>query len=116
MSLIRIYASRRSHHKPYRPNSCVEWEPSGPPRTETRSMELDKSELVDVALKMGAGELNVRGGSPKLMEAEFRYNRSGFKPEVRYDASGFRGHLVVEEPSHGHHGVPRLSMGRAAQR
>jgi hypothetical protein len=82
---------------------CVEWEPEGPARTETRSIELDKSELVHVELKMGAGELNVQGGSAKLMETEFRYNRPSLKPEIRYDSSGFRGHLVVEEP-HGPHG------------
>jgi hypothetical protein len=84
--------------------SCVvDWESAGPPRTETRSVELDKSELVHVELKMGAGELNLRGGSQKLMEGEFRFNRPNLRPEVHYDASGFRGHLLVEEPSH-HHG------------
>ncbi len=36
---------------------------------ETRSVELDKSEEVRVELKMGAGELRVRGGAAKLMEA-----------------------------------------------
>src|SRR5579864_6684624 len=82
---------------------CVQWEPAGPTRTESRSVELDKSELVDVMLRMGAGEMNVRGGSPKLMEAEFRYNRPHQRPEVHYDASGFRGHLLVEEPSRAHH-------------
>src|SRR5579864_9018668 len=84
---------------------CVvgDWEPSGPTHTENRSVELDKSEMVRVELKMGAGEMNVRGGSPKLMEAEFRYNRPRSKPEVHYDSSGFRGNLVVEEPSHSHH-------------
>jgi hypothetical protein len=85
---------------------CVDLEPTGPPRTENRSVELDKTELVEVELKMGAGDLNVRGGSPKLMEGEFRYTRTGSQPEVHYDASGFRGHLVVEEPSH-HHGGNR---------
>jgi len=85
---------------------CVvgDWEASGPARTETRAVELDKSEMVRVELKMGAGELNVRGGSPKLMEGEFRYNRPRSRPEVHYDASGFRGNLVVEEPSHTHGG------------
>jgi uncharacterized protein DUF2154 len=83
---------------------CVEWESEGPSRTEPRSVELDKSEMVHVELKMGAGELNVRGGSPKLMEADFHYNRPSLKPNVRYDSSGFRGHLVVEQPSHGPHG------------
>jgi hypothetical protein len=84
---------------------CVEFEPAGPPRTESRSVELDKSEMVHVVLKMGAGDLNVRGGSPKLMEGEFRFSRPNSRPEVHYDASGFRGHLLVEEPSGStHHG------------
>ena len=42
--------------------------PAGPERTETRSIDLDKSEEVRVDLKMGAGELRVRGGADKLME------------------------------------------------
>ncbi|HEV8042132.1 MAG TPA: toast rack family protein [Bryobacteraceae bacterium] len=82
---------------------CVEWESEGPSRTEPRSVELDKSEMVHVELKMGAGELNVRGGSSKLMDADFHYTRPSLRPNVRYDSSGFRGHLVVEE-SHGLHG------------
>jgi hypothetical protein len=82
--------------------SC-EWEPTGPSRSETRSVELDKSEMVHVELKMGAGELTVRGGSSKLMEGDFRFNQPRSRPDIRYDASGFRGHLIVEEPSHVHH-------------
>jgi len=83
---------------------CVEdWGPPGPSRTETRSVELDNSELVRAELKMGAGELRVRGGSSKLMDAEFTFNRPVMRPSVHYDSSGFRGHLMVEEPS-GHRG------------
>jgi len=74
-------------------------EPLGPPRTETRTIELDKSEMVQVELKMGAGDLSVRGGSSNLMDGEFTFNRPSMKPEVHYDASGFRGHLRIEEPS-----------------
>lgn len=75
--------------------------PPGPTRTETSHIELDKSEMVRVELKMGAGELHVRGGSTELMEGEFRFSRPALRPAVRYDSSGFRGHLTVEEPSHG---------------
>jgi hypothetical protein len=83
---------------------CSEdWGPPGPTQNETRSIDLDKSELVRVELKMGAGELSVRGGSSKLMDAEFTYNRPNMKPEVRYDSSSFRGHLFVSEPSNVHH-------------
>ena len=84
---------------------CGEWEPPGPTRTEQRSVDLDKSEMVRVDLTMGAGEMSVRGGSPKLMEAEFTYNRPRLRPEVRYDATGFRGHLSVMEPSGSSHGT-----------
>ena len=61
---------------------------------------MDKSEEVLVDLKMGAGELRVRGGADKLMEGRFTYNRLRLRPEVSYNGGGFRGHLVVEEPSH----------------
>ncbi len=76
----------------------------GPARTDTKSIDLDKSEMVRVVLKMGAGELNVRGGSAKLMDAEFNYSNPRLKPEVHYDGAGFRGHLQVEEPSGSFHG------------
>jgi hypothetical protein len=77
-----------------------DWGPPGPERTDVRSIELDQSESVRVDLKMGAGELRVRGGADKLMEARFTYNRLRLRPEVSYNAGGFRGHLLVEEPNH----------------
>jgi hypothetical protein len=85
----------------------LDHDPSGPTRTDTKSIDLDKSELVRVVLKMGAGELNVRGGSTKLMDAEFNYDNPRMRPEVRYDGAGFRGHLQVEEPSNSFHGGSR---------
>src|SRR5690348_3863319 len=82
----------------------VDLEPSGPTKTETRSIDLDKSELARVEFKMGAGELRVRGGSPKLMEGEFSYNRPSLKPEIHYDSASFRSNLIIEEPSNTSHG------------
>jgi hypothetical protein len=84
-----------------------DWGPPGPERTETRSIELDNSEEVRVDLRMGAGELRMRGGSDKLMEGRFTYNRLRLRPEVSYDAGGFRGHLVVQEPNHVGTAAPR---------
>jgi len=83
---------------------CVIDRRDGPVHTESRSVDLDQTEEVRVELKVGAGELTIRGGSPKLMEAEFTYNRPAMRPTVHYDASGFRGHLLVEEPGHVHSG------------
>lgn len=71
---------------------------TGPMQTETRTIERDKSELVRAELRMGAGELKVRGGAQKMLEAEFRYNVPQWKPELRYNATGFRGILTIEQP------------------
>ena len=75
----------------------------GPLQHVQQSIELDKSEMARVDIKMGAGELHVEGGSPKLMDAQFDYNVVGSKPIVHYNASSFRGDIVVEQPS-GFHG------------
>lgn len=77
-----------------------DWGPPGPERTETRSIPLDQSEEVRVDLKMGAGELRVRGGAGSLMEGHFTYNRLRLRPEISYSSGGFRARLMVEEPSH----------------
>lgn len=77
-----------------------DWGPGGPERSETSNIELDQSEEVRVDLRMGAGELRVHGGSDKLMEGRFTYNRLRLRPEVSYDTSGSQGHLTVQEPGH----------------
>jgi N-terminal domain of toast_rack, DUF2154 len=76
-----------------------DFEGHGPVETETRSIDLDKSESVRVELRMGAGEMTVHGGSPKLMDGEFSFRRLAMRPSIHYDASDFRAHLRVEEPS-----------------
>src|ERR1700730_15079652 len=73
---------------------------SGPPQHDTQAIELDKTEMTRVEIKMGAGELEASGGSPKLLDADFTYPSNG-KPVVRYHASSFRGQLSIEEP----HGI-----------
>lgn len=75
---------------------------SGKLHNESRSVDLDQTEEVRVELKVGAGQLTVRGGSPKLMEGDFTYTRPVMRPVVRYDATGFRGHLLIEQPGHVH--------------
>lgn len=82
----------------------IDLDTGGPPQTESHSVDLDKSEMVQVTLKMPAGKLDVHGGSTKLMDGDFTYTRPVTKPEVHYDASGFRGRLLVEEPGGSHHG------------
>jgi hypothetical protein len=73
-------------------------EETGPTKHETVTIARDKSEMVRVELKMGAGEIRVRGGAQKLLEAGFTYNVDKWKPVVRYDNTGFRGNLTLEQP------------------
>jgi hypothetical protein len=74
-------------------------ENTGPVEHLQKSIDLDKSEMARVELKMGAGELRVEGGSSKLMDAEFDYNVPSWKPAVTYNASSFRGELLIEQPA-----------------
>jgi hypothetical protein len=75
----------------------------GPVQHMSKSIDLDKSEMARVEIKMGAGELRVEGGSTKLMDAGFDYNSESSKPVVHYNGSSFRGELLIEQPS-GFHG------------
>jgi hypothetical protein len=88
-------------------SGCVIYtnESSGPLTTDSRSIDLDKSEKVRVDLRMGAGELRIRGGAQKLVEANFSYNVPNWKPEVRYETSSFGGRLIIQQPEgKGHFG------------
>ena len=80
----------------------------GPVEHTSQSIELDKSEMARVEIKIGAGELDLAGGSPKLAEATFDYNIPSWKPIMRYDASSFRSQLRIEQPA-GRHGGSNLT-------
>ena len=63
---------------------------TGPTTHESKAVDLGKSEMARVELKMGVGELNVDGGSPKLLEADFLYNVPAWKPFMQTTSSSFR--------------------------
>jgi N-terminal domain of toast_rack, DUF2154 len=75
---------------------------TGPSEHETRSVELDKSEMARVNLTMGAGELRVDGGSPQLLDADFTYNIASWKPMLIDDSTGVRREIRVEQPKSSH--------------
>ncbi len=56
-----------------------------------------KAEMIQTELALGVGELRLSGGAKELLEADFAYNVPGWKPEVRYDGTGFRGRLTVNQ-------------------
>jgi hypothetical protein len=71
----------------------------GKMQRESKSVALKNAQSVRAQLMMGAGELNVTGGADRLMEGEFSYNVSDWKPKVSYDVSGQEGELVVKQGS-----------------
>jgi len=66
---------------------------------DSKSVDPKNAQSARAQLKMGAGELNVTGGADRLMEGDFSYNVSEWKPEVSYDVSGKKGELVVKQGS-----------------
>jgi hypothetical protein len=66
---------------------------------DSKSVDPQNADSASTQLKMGAGELNLTGGADQLMEADFSYNVSKWKPKVSYDVSGKKGELVVEQGS-----------------
>lgn len=84
-------------------------EATGPTQHDSRTIDLDASERVSVDLNMGAGNLRVDGGTPKLMRADFTYNVASWKPYVRYRSAAGHGTLSIEQPSgsHAHMGASK---------
>ncbi len=68
---------------------------------ESKSIQAQDAQAVRSKLQLGAGELNITGGADRLMEGEFSYNVSNWKPKVSYDMSGERGELTVKQGSGG---------------
>src|SRR5215212_1244968 len=66
---------------------------------DSKSVDPENAQSARAQLKMGAGELKLTGGADQLMEGDFSYNVSEWKPEVSYDVSGKKGELVVEQGS-----------------
>jgi hypothetical protein len=70
----------------------------GPLLHVSKAIELDKAEMVRVEMRMGAGELNVESGSPRLLDADFTFSAPEQEPTVRYEDGSFRGRLTIAEP------------------
>ncbi len=61
-------------------------------QTKSETVELGDAESVSVEIEMGAGELDVSGGTGELLEATFTYNVDELDPEVTYGD----GKLIVQ--------------------
>ncbi|HET7271772.1 MAG TPA: toast rack family protein [Rubrobacter sp.] len=71
----------------------------GEMQRESISIQPENAQSVRAHLIMGAGELKVSGAADALMEGDFSYNVSDWKPEVNYDVGPDTGELTVEQGS-----------------
>ena len=70
-------------------------------RRETRTVDPGGAARVEARIKMGAGELRLRGsGQPALLDASFEFNRERYRPEVEYRLVGDKGVLDVRHARH----------------
>lgn len=74
--------------------------------SESRSVELAGVETARITLEMGAGELRLQGGTPKLLDARFDYDVPRWKPVVKSDVSGGRAYVTIRQPE-----VHNISLG-----
>jgi N-terminal domain of toast_rack, DUF2154 len=81
--------------------------PAGETKTVNTTLDRGKAEAVAVSLEMNAGELKVDGGSPKLMDASFRFNVPEWEPKVQYADDASRATLSVKQTG------PTTTTGKA---
>jgi hypothetical protein len=64
---------------------------------QSQSVDVGEARSVRTDLEIGAGQLNLTGGTDRLMEADFAYNVADWEPEVDYAVSGDTGELSVQQ-------------------
>lgn len=74
---------------------------SNPVLDDKQSVEKQNAQTVTAKIDMGAGQLNVDGGSARLLDTEFRYDEQSGKPRVDYSVSGTNGSLNVSQQESG---------------
>lgn len=70
----------------------------GPLHTDPVSIELGSAERAAIQLKLGAGELLVRGGADKLLQGQFEYNIAAWKPIVDQSVNGSDADVTIRQP------------------
>jgi hypothetical protein len=77
---------------------------TGPVKNETITLDLNNAHLANFNFNMNAGELNVRGGTPKLLEGHVEYNVPAWEPRVTDNNNGQVADVTIAQPEHGHTG------------
>jgi hypothetical protein len=64
---------------------------------DAQTVELQGAKTVDADVEMPAGTLDLRGGSNRLLDADFSFRESEGKPHVDYTVTGGQGQLAVTQ-------------------
>lgn len=79
----------------------VESVPTGELKTDSIHIDDAGIEAATIELKMGAGELEINGGSSKLVNADLEYNVPTWQPIVHQSKAGHFARLRIEQPGKG---------------
>jgi hypothetical protein len=82
-------------------SSCgFEHAATGPMRDEPVEIDLASAERANIELDIGAGQLNLKGDSDKLVSGDFEYNVDSYKPVVHSSLNGTHAVVTIRQPSH----------------
>jgi len=82
----------------WRGNEWGRWGPYyGNELHDTKAVELQGAKSVSAHIEMPAGELDLSGGSSRLLDADFHYDPYEGTPWVHYTVVGNQGQLYVEQ-------------------
>lgn len=70
---------------------------------QSRTVDRGDVKNVRATLDLGAGDINLSGGSSHLLEADFDYRASADTPKVDYSISGVTGDLRISQDDNGKH-------------
>jgi hypothetical protein len=77
--------------------SCDRQTVSGPPVDDIQRASIEKSEMLNAEIRMGAGEISVDSAPAKDIVADFHYSSGGPKPSLRVDTTSFRARAVIDQ-------------------
>jgi len=76
----------------------------GAVQTENVAVPLGTAQRSNIELDLGAGELNLRGGSQALLEGSLEYNVPSWRPEIHTSVIGNATDVTIKQPE-GHPSV-----------
>ena len=77
---------------------------TGPVKEDRIYLDRGSVDRANVELNMGAGEMNVRGGSARLLDGTVEYNVRGWEPIFTHDVNGTHASIQLKQPQHMHVG------------